>query len=157
VETALRLGKRVLPVLINDTRMPEPAALPPAIAQLHRFQAAVFHTNQHVKADLDRLILTLQQVGVLPLVAWATAAGAAVPAVQMVPRPARRRSTAGMLFSLVPRVVGGSILLASMVAVVGIGALTVYFRFTPSQDEQELRATLTSFCSALHQRHYTQA
>jgi hypothetical protein len=67
IETALRLRKKVIPVLVNDTPMPSEDALPVTIALLHRQNAAALHTNQYFKPDMDRLIKTLQDAGVRPL------------------------------------------------------------------------------------------
>lgn len=66
IETALRLRKKVIPVLVNDTPMPNEDDLPVTIAALHRQNAAPLHTNQYFRPDMDRLIATLAQAGVGP-------------------------------------------------------------------------------------------
>lgn len=67
IETALRLRKKVIPVLVNDAHMPDEDALPVTIMLLHRQNAAPLHTNQYFKPDMDRLIATLVGAGVHPV------------------------------------------------------------------------------------------
>jgi len=58
IESALRLGKRVIPVLVNDARMPRPDELPQAIRQLAT-RNAVRLTHERFRADVQGLIKAL--------------------------------------------------------------------------------------------------
>lgn len=55
VETALRSGARVIPVLVNGATMPEPHELPEEIAELSERNAASL-ADSHWQYDLDKLI-----------------------------------------------------------------------------------------------------
>jgi hypothetical protein len=108
IETALRLRKKVIPVLVNDTPMPPEDALPATIALLHRQNAAPLHTNQYFKPDMDRLIKTLQDAGVRPVLGQGITPSA-------VPPPISRRAVFGFLsipliiFLLGALIIGGGI------------------------------------------------
>jgi hypothetical protein len=59
IESALKLGKRIIPVLINQTEMPRVAELPETIAFLARRQA-VRITSQRLRADTHGLAQKLE-------------------------------------------------------------------------------------------------
>ncbi len=60
IETALRLGKRVIPVLVHEARMPRPDELPEAIRPLAT-RNAVRLTHERFRADTQGLVKALQQ------------------------------------------------------------------------------------------------
>jgi hypothetical protein len=152
IETALRLNKRLIPVLINDAGMPERAALPPSIVQLHRQNAAPLHTNQYFKPDLERLIAAITWAGVPPL-----AAGSALPPQKP---PAQQRRPLTRLFRLLPwllRAVGLLVFAAFVLYFVQVIGLVIHVISTPSPTEQAIQTTVSGFCTALHTQHYEQA
>ncbi|MFI5501968.1 toll/interleukin-1 receptor domain-containing protein [Nocardia asteroides] len=55
IETALRLGKTVLPLLVDDAAMPRPQELPPSIRGLHEKHAARIRSDVY-DDDADRLV-----------------------------------------------------------------------------------------------------
>src|SRR5580704_14457074 len=59
IESALRLGKRVIPVLVHEARMPRPDELPEAIRPLAT-RNAVRLTHERFRADVQGLIKALQ-------------------------------------------------------------------------------------------------
>src|SRR5271166_1710498 len=59
IESALRLGKRVIPVLVHEARMPHPEELPEAIRPLAA-RNAVRLTHERFRADVDGLIKALR-------------------------------------------------------------------------------------------------
>jgi TIR domain len=140
IETALRLNKRLIPVLINDARMPGSADLPASIAQLHRQHAAPFHTNEYFKPDMVRLVHAITQSGVPPLLA-----GKAPPRVRV-----RRTLHAGALLTVI-----ASLVILGVCAVLGFGAYTLIF--TPDPTNTAIRNTISGFCTALHDQQYAKA
>lgn len=60
IELALELGKTLVPVLVNDARMPPSAALPASIQQLNHFNAAVLRRDPDFHQDCDRLVSALE-------------------------------------------------------------------------------------------------
>jgi hypothetical protein len=81
VATALATGKTVLPLLVEDAKMPGPADLPPDLQRLARQQALEL-SDSRWPHDIDRLVDAIRRCGVLP----------AVPSSVSVPAPARRRA-----------------------------------------------------------------
>ena len=59
IESALKLGKRVIPVLVHQARMPHPDELPEAIRSLSQ-RNAVRLTHERFRADVQGLIKALQ-------------------------------------------------------------------------------------------------
>jgi hypothetical protein len=59
IESALKLGKRVIPVLVHQARMPHPDELPEAIRPLSQ-RNAVRLTHERFRADVQGLIKALQ-------------------------------------------------------------------------------------------------
>ena len=59
IESALKLGKRVIPVLVHQARMPHPDELPEAIRPLAK-RNAVRLTHERFRADVQGLIKALQ-------------------------------------------------------------------------------------------------
>jgi Domain of unknown function (DUF4189)/TIR domain/Putative peptidoglycan binding domain len=59
IESALKLGKRVIPVLVHQARMPHPDELPEAIRTLSQ-RNAVRLTHERFRADVQGLIKALQ-------------------------------------------------------------------------------------------------
>jgi hypothetical protein len=59
IESALKLGKRVIPVLVHQARMPHPDELPEAIRPLSQ-RNAVRLTHERFRADVGGLIKALQ-------------------------------------------------------------------------------------------------
>jgi hypothetical protein len=59
IESALKLGKRVIPVLVHQARMPHPDELPEAIRQLSQ-RNAVRLTHERFRSDVQGLIKALQ-------------------------------------------------------------------------------------------------
>jgi hypothetical protein len=64
VEAALRYGKRLIPILIDDARMPEASALPETIAPVASQNAAPLHNNQYFEQDINTLINDIASLGV---------------------------------------------------------------------------------------------
>lgn len=60
IESALKQNKRVIPVLVGDTRMPRPEELPEAIRALAK-RNAVRLTHERFRADAQGLIKALQR------------------------------------------------------------------------------------------------
>lgn len=61
VETAIRLGKRIVPLLVGGAVMPAAAALPPELAALTRYNALAID-DARFDADLGRLLEVLDPV-----------------------------------------------------------------------------------------------
>src|SRR5580658_4486119 len=59
IESALKLGKRVIPVLVHQARMPHPDELPEAIRPLSQ-RNAVRLTHERFRSDVQGLIKALQ-------------------------------------------------------------------------------------------------
>jgi hypothetical protein len=59
IETALKFGKRVIPVLVQKTEMPRADALPETLEELTR-RNAVGLTHERFKADAQGLIKALE-------------------------------------------------------------------------------------------------
>jgi hypothetical protein len=64
IETALRWRKRIIPVLIDDARMPAEADLPATIVQLASQNAAPMHNNQYFEQDINTLLNDIASMGV---------------------------------------------------------------------------------------------
>lgn len=60
IATALRMGKRVIPVLLEGARMPAPAQLPPGLEDLPAHTSLVF-TDRELSEGADRLIDALRR------------------------------------------------------------------------------------------------
>ena len=60
IESALRHGKRVIPVLVHDARMPRADELPEALRPLAR-RNAIRLTHERFRADVQGLVKALQQ------------------------------------------------------------------------------------------------
>lgn len=56
IETAMAMGKIVLPVLVNGATMPEPADLPPSMEAFHFLNAAPVDSGRDFDVHLTRLI-----------------------------------------------------------------------------------------------------
>ena len=98
IETALTLGRRLVPVLVQGARMPAEEELPGALGPLSRFQAFEL-SDRHWRSDMGRLLSLLDRVaanaparrpfvasptatlGVTPFPAALVAAGGAEPEV----------------------------------------------------------------------------
>jgi hypothetical protein len=59
IESALKQGKRVIPVLVNEARMPRPDELPEALRPLAK-RNAIRLTHEGFRADLQGLVKALQ-------------------------------------------------------------------------------------------------
>jgi tetratricopeptide (TPR) repeat protein len=60
IESALKQGKRVIPILVNDARMPRPDDLPESVRPLTR-RNAVRLTHERFRADAQGLVKALQR------------------------------------------------------------------------------------------------
>src|SRR6202166_506805 len=60
IESALKQGKRVIPVLVHQARMPHPEELPEAIRSLSQ-RNAVRLTHERFRSDTQGLVKALQQ------------------------------------------------------------------------------------------------
>ena len=60
IESALKHGKRVIPVLVHDARMPRPDELPEALRPLAR-RNAIRLTHERFRSDVQGLVKALQQ------------------------------------------------------------------------------------------------
>jgi TIR domain-containing protein len=152
IETALRHRKRIIPVLIDDARMPDAAQLPGTIEQLVSQNAAPMHNNQYFEQDINTLINDIASMGVQRKVQ-----GPIInPPSANLPTLTRRQTAA---------IVGLPLILISLglVAVIAIG----YFGYTfiSNNNPFGLGHTATNgahksfndFCSALSQSDYTTA
>ena len=61
IEFALERGMIVIPVLIDQTKMPEPSDLPKSIAALTKRQAARVRSDDDFKAHMKRLIIVIEE------------------------------------------------------------------------------------------------
>jgi hypothetical protein len=100
VETALRVGIPVIPVLVGRATMPSPADLPPSLQPLST-RNAIELDDSRWKFDLGRLVASLESsVSPRPAIATATAPAEAEPAPTcVVPHPPgdRRRRRKAVL------------------------------------------------------------
>lgn len=80
IEAAFAQGKQVVPVLVGEAQMPEPASLPPSLGRLSVLQAAVM-TDRHWDAEVRDLVGRLQ-------VLCPTLAGAPTTAEKQAESPA---------------------------------------------------------------------
>jgi hypothetical protein len=60
IEAALTRKVRVIPILIEDARMPRADQLPPGLAELERRQALELSPRRY-KSDADRLVKVLER------------------------------------------------------------------------------------------------
>ena len=104
IESALRLGKRVIPVLVHEARMPRPDELPEAIRPLAT-RNAVRLTHERFRADVQGLIKALQ-------VALADVAALRPDAVDQGPEP--RKHLRSSRRALLPLCVLGIVLVGSI-------------------------------------------
>jgi hypothetical protein len=90
IESALKLGKRVIPVLVHQARMPHPDELPEAIRPLSQ-RNAVRLTHERFRSDVQGLIKALQ--GAIEDVASrrSSTVGASGHAVKPLERPPSSR------------------------------------------------------------------
>jgi hypothetical protein len=152
IETALRWRKRIIPVLIDDARMPGAAQLPGTIEQLASQNAAPMHNNQYFEQDINTLINDIAGMGVQRKVQ-----GPIInPPSAHLPTLTRRQAAA---------IVGLPLILISLglVAVLGVG----YLGYTFVRNSNLLglghsatngaHGSLNSFCSALESQDYTTA
>jgi hypothetical protein len=65
IETAIRTGRIVVPVVLDGTTMPGRAELPPSIEALHKRQAAEL-SSAHFESDVGRLISKLRTTRMPP-------------------------------------------------------------------------------------------
>lgn len=63
VEIALKLGKRIIPTLIMDTRMPSTQELPESVRDICWLNAAQVRANPHFKDDIEVLISHISNNG----------------------------------------------------------------------------------------------
>lgn len=59
IESAFKLHKRIIPVLVNDSRMPKPSDLPDTLKPLARIQA-IRLTHEKFHSDIEELVILLQ-------------------------------------------------------------------------------------------------
>jgi len=129
IESALKLGKRVIPVLVHQARMPHPDELPEAIRPLSQ-RNAVRLTHERFRADVQGLIKALQ--GAIEDVASrrSSTVGASDHAVKPLERP---RSSRRALAAL------------GVLGVVLIGAAGIWFAYPkltlPSHETAPVPAT----------------
>ncbi len=149
IETALRWRKRIIPVLIDDARMPEAAQLPGTIEQLASQNAAPMHNNQYFEQDINTLINDIAGMGVQRK----TQGPIINPPSAGLPTLTRRQTAA---------IVGLPLILISLglVAVLGVGYLGYTFiNNNPfgHTATNGAHGSFNSFCSALAQNDYTTA
>lgn len=138
IESALRQGKRVIPVLVHQARMPRPDELPEAIRPLAT-RNAVRLTHERFRADVQGLVKALQQApGDIEAPSRAPAAhvqadeaGKRTRAQRLEPRGERRSSRPAV-------VVGSGIVLAGAF----IGALAFWAIGRPPAPSTEPSRTL---------------
>lgn len=144
IATALKQGKRVIPVLLYDTKMPAAGQLPEELRPLTRRQA-VRLTHERFRADADGLIRALQEEAAPTPVQPAAAPSPTMdaprrPAQDGVERPAARPSIAAKAEALAMRYeatnIGVISLLTAVLLLFGaymIGALDVEYRAAGKQ------------------------
>jgi hypothetical protein len=139
IETALSRGKKIIPVLIDEARMPEEAQLPPTIVRLAPQNAAPLHNNQYFEHDINTLLDDITRLGV----------SRRTPGRIVNPPSAgflTRRQTAAIVS--VPLV----FIALGLVAVLGLGYLGYTFIsgfFNGAGATNGAHATLNHFCAAL--------
>ena len=89
IESALKLGKRVIPVLVHQARMPHPDELPEAIRPLSQ-RNAVRLTHERFRADVQGLIKALQGA-IEDVASRSSTVGASDHAVKPLERPPSSR------------------------------------------------------------------
>lgn len=62
IETALRLGMAVLPVLVDGAAMPPAETLPESLSQLTRLNALVVRNDPDFRRDMQRVVSALQSI-----------------------------------------------------------------------------------------------
>jgi hypothetical protein len=107
IEAAISRAVPVVPVLIHGASMPNPAALPPTLAELPRLNALEL-TRSHWRADIDRLLGALETIG--------RRSGRVVPAPTQA---ARRRQLSSLLVFAVGLV--AAVIIAAVVIVTTSG------------------------------------
>jgi hypothetical protein len=155
VEAALRLGKPLIPVLIDDADMPEPAGLPPSIRQLASHNAAPIHNNQYFEQDINALIGDLTRLGV-PRVRQGFISDP--PAAGLLTGKAARRIGAGLLAVYL-------LLILAVVGAVGAGAAYVVPKVLQAfqqadqmqADAKQVAALEDDFCAKFNNKDYTGA
>jgi len=155
IETALRAGKPIIPVLIDDAGMPDAAALPVTIQQLAPQNAAPLHNNQYFEQDINGLINALERFG--------------VPRVRAgyISNP----PSAGFLSSAAVRGVGTGLVLVYLIlglAIFGAVGGAAYFivhqvlqgvqgQAQQANDSQEVTALENDFCTKFNHQNFAGA
>lgn len=62
VETAMRLGIRIVPVLVEEATMPQPSDLPESLAKLPFINAATVDSGRDFRIHMERVIRALEAV-----------------------------------------------------------------------------------------------
>lgn len=62
VETAMRLGIRIVPVLVEDATMPQPSDLPETLAKLPFINAATVDSGRDFRIHMERVIRALELI-----------------------------------------------------------------------------------------------
>ncbi len=101
IETALKRDVRVIPILVDDARMPGADALPLSLAMLARRQALELNPNRF-EADTEKLLVVLEQA-LIGVAAPSAESPQATPMPSILKAPSANDASAA---ALPPRVVG---------------------------------------------------
>jgi hypothetical protein len=136
IETALKQNVPVLPVLLDDARMPEPSDLPENIREFAYRNAAEVESGRDFDIHVDRLIKAVEQI-LGAKVAPATSAGQSATLVSPVPA-----APSGTKRFPMPLVLGGALL-----ALAGLAAAAWFARDRISVAEDVDPTTGTAYCA----------
>lgn len=137
IETALKQKLPVLPVLLDDARMPEPSELPESIRDFAYLNAAEVESGRDFDVHVDRVIKAIEQIlgpKVGAPIATASEKSALVSPAPPAPPTAKR--------SLMPLILGGGLL-----ALAGIAAAVWFARDRVSVADEIDPTTGTAYCS----------
>jgi len=111
IETALALGRVVVPVLVNGATMPLPGSLPPSLARLHYVNAALVRLDPDFTADVRRLCEVTDRF-VPPQVPLAAPYFAPSGPYAAPPKPPRQPLSRKARWGIIAGVIAGVLLLS---------------------------------------------
>ena len=137
IETALKQNVPVLPVLLDEARMPEPSELPENIREFAYRNAAEVESGRDFDIHVDRLIKAVEQILGAKVAPQASAASQSATLVSPAPAapPTTRRFP-------MPLVLGGALL-----ALAGLAAAVWFARDRLSVAEEIDPTTGTAYCA----------
>ena len=139
IETALKQNVPVLPVLLDEARMPEPSELPESIREFAYRNAADVESGRDFDIHVDRLIKAVEQILGAKVAPQASAASQSATLVSPAPVAPPRTKRFPM-----PLVLGGALL-----ALAGMAAAIWFARDRLSVAEEIDPTTGTAYCADL--------